>query len=399
MFPYLRHFVELDHHRNPSVDSLSDSLSNGRGRMGRRDKGAGSVYQRSNGRYVGEYTDANGKRRYVSGKNKPDVKAKLKEVLKDKDEGVSTSTLTFGNYLDQWLDSTKDTVGLRTYQRAEIAVRLHVKPTLGVVKLDKLTALQLDALYRDKLKSGLSPRSVQLVHATTHKALKQAYRWRMVRTNVAENATPPRSTSREMQPLTKEQTRILLRTAQHAQPKLYALYTLAATTGARLGELLALQPADVNLEAGTLRISKSIHNGRVSAPKTNASNRTIRLSRVALEAVQTHLTDYTGAVWLFESPTKPDESIQRSTLRLHRWRPLLRAAGLPLETRFHDLRHGVASMLLGERVPVTVVSQLLGHANSAITLKVYAHLLPDHLGTAALAMNGLLEEDATVPVE
>ncbi len=214
----------------------------------------------------------------------------------------------------------------------------------------------------------------------------------MVRENVAEHATPPRATSKEMQPLTKDQTRILLRTAQRTQPKLYALYVLAATTGARLGELLALQPTDANLGGGTLRISKSIHNGRVTSPKTNASKRTIRLSRVALEAIEIHLKDYAGDTWLFESPTKSGESIQRSTLRLHRWIPLLRAAGLPTETRFHDLRHGAASLLLGEGVPITAVSQLLGHANSAITLKVYAHLLPDQLGTAALAMNGLMED-------
>ncbi len=362
--------------------------------MTRRDKGDGSVYQRSNGRYVGEYTDANGKRRYVSGKNKPEVKAKLKEAIKNKEEGVSfdASKLTFGDYLDQWLASTKDTVGLRTYQRAEIAVRVHIKPKLGRVRLDKLTALQLDGLYRDKLKSGLSPRSVQIIHATVHKALKQAHRWRMVRSNVAEHSTPPRSSSREMHPLTKGQVQILLRTARRTQPKLYALYALATTTGARLGELLALQPADVDLEAGTLRISKSIHDGRVTEPKTNASKRTIRLSRLALEAIETHLMHYAGDTWLFESPTKPNTSIQRSTLRIHRWKPLLRASGLPHETRFHDLRHGAASMLIGEGVPITVVSQLLGHADSSITLKVYAHLLPDHLGTAALAMNGLLEE-------
>lgn len=56
----------------------------------------------------------------------------------------------------------------------------------------------------------------------------------------------------------------------------------------------------------------------------------------------------------------------------------------------------MASMLLGEGVPVTVVSQLLGHASSAITLKVYSHLMRDHLGTAALAMNSLMEDTEAV---
>lgn len=101
---------------------------------------------------------------------------------------------------------------------------------------------------------------------------------------------------------------------------------------------------------------------------------------------------YAGDVWLFQSPVNDDASIHRATLHISYWKPLLRLAGLPDETRFHDLRHTAASLLLGEGVPIPVVSQLLGHADSSITLKVYAHILPDHLGTAALAMNGLLEE-------
>ncbi len=67
---------------------------------------------------------------------------------------------------------------------------------------------------------------------------------------------------------------------------------------------------------------------------------------------------------------------------------------MPLETRVHDLRHTAASLLIADGVTIPVVSQLLGHADSGITLRVYAHLLKDQLGTAALAMNGLLAETA-----
>jgi len=212
----------------------------------RRIKGEGSVYQRKDARFVGEYNDANGRRRYVSGKNKADVRTKLRENLAERDKGiiVDSEGLTVEKYMNRWLESTRDNVGLRTYQRAEETTRLHIAPTLGCVRLDKLTAMQLDALYRAKLKTGLSPRSVQIVHATVHKALKQAVRWRLVGMNVAEHATPPRSNGREMQPLTREQTKSLLRTARGTQPKLYALYAIAASTGARLGEILALQRGD-----------------------------------------------------------------------------------------------------------------------------------------------------------
>lgn len=246
----------------------------------RRPKGEGSVYRRKDGRVVGEYEDANGRKRYITSttKNKAEMKAAVRKALEDRDNGIThdSENLTVEMYVDRWLESTRDTVGLRTYQRSEETARLHIIPTLGRVKLEKLTAMQLDGLYRKKLKGGLSPRSVQIIHATAHKALKQAVRWRLLRENVAEHATPPKSVGHEMQPLTKHQTQILLRTAREKQPHLYALYALAVTTGARLGELLALQRADIDLDAGTVRISKSVHNGRVTSPKTASGRRTIR---------------------------------------------------------------------------------------------------------------------------
>ncbi len=340
----------------------------------RRPKGEGSVYRRKDGRVVGEYEDANGRKRYITSttKTKAEMKAAVRKALEDRDNGIThdSENLTVEMYMDRWLESTRDTVGLRTYQRSEETARLHIIPTLGRVKLEKLTAMQLDGLYRKKLKGGLSPRSVQIIHATAHKALKQAVRWRLLRENVAEHATPPKSVGHEMQPLTKHQTQILLRTAREKQPHLYALYALAVTTGARLGELLALQRADIDLDAGTVRISKSVHNGRVTSPKTASGRRTIRLSKLALDALRVHLDAYAGDVWLFQSPVNEDMSIHRATLHITYWKPLLGASGLPIETRFHDLRHTAASLLLGEGVPVPIVSQLLGHADGLTPFSV-----------------------------
>jgi integrase len=277
----------------------------------RRAKGDGSVYTRKDGRVVGAWEDANGKTRYMTSTK---MSKAVRKKLQDRDEGIfhDSENLTVAEYIDRWLEATKDTVGLRTYQRSESSAMLHIVPTLGRVKLDKLTAMQLDTLYRKKLKVGLSPRSVQLVHATAHKMLKQAVRWKMVGENVAENATPPKTVHKEMQPLTREQAQVLLKTARKHQPSYYALYALAVTTGARLGELLALQRADVDLVTGTLRISRTVHNGRVTAAKTSAGRRTVRLSKTALDAVSGHMDLYAGDVWMFPSPVN-DTSIHRAT--------------------------------------------------------------------------------------
>jgi len=87
--------------------------------------------------------------------------------------------------------------------------------------------------------------------------------------------------------------------------KLYALYALAVTTEARQGELLALQHGDVDLDTGTIGINRSVYNGVVSDPKTASSRRTIRLSKLALEALRDHLNTYVGTYGYSPRPKTP----------------------------------------------------------------------------------------------
>jgi integrase len=197
----------------------------------RRGNGEGSVYRRKDGRCVGECEDANGKRRYISCKTKAEVRAKLRKLLADRDEGIAydSENLTVGDYLDRWLGAVKGSVRDRTWRRHEEVVRLHLKPTIGGVKLDKLNALQVQTMYSQKLNAGLSERSVEIIHAALHKALKQAVRWSLAPRNVAEAVTPPRPPKREITPLTRQQLRALLEAGRN--DKLYALWVLACTTG------------------------------------------------------------------------------------------------------------------------------------------------------------------------
>src|SRR5918995_1339210 len=202
----------------------------------RRVKGEGSVYERGDGRVVGEYEDANGKRRYISGKTKAEVQRKLRKLLADRDEGIAydSENLTVSDYLDRWLEAVKGSVRDRTWERYEQVVRLHLKPTIGNVKLDRLNALQVQSVYGRKLEAGLSPRSVEIIHATLHKALKQAVRWTLIPRNVAASATPPRPVRKEIKPLSREQTKMLLEAAKG--DTLHAFYyVLAVTTGMRNG--------------------------------------------------------------------------------------------------------------------------------------------------------------------
>jgi len=110
----------------------------------------------------------------VSGRTKEGARKALREVRSNSDVGLvfDAGALTVEAYLDRWLvDSVRDTVRQRTCERYESIVRVHIKPSIGRVKLKALTPAHARALYRQKLDAGLSPRTVNYKHVTLHKAL------------------------------------------------------------------------------------------------------------------------------------------------------------------------------------------------------------------------------------
>ncbi len=354
--------------------------------------GSGTIYPRKNkaGKvigYRGSYW-VNGKRRYVSAKKKSDAEKLLRQAMSDADRGLifDVGTLTLGVYLQHWLeDSVKDTVQTTTYERYEQIARKHITPQLGDVKLKDITPAHVRGLYKDKLQS-LSPRTVQYIHVTLHKALKQAVRDGLIPRNATQAVKPPQVRREEIHPLAPEQVKALLDAA--SGDRLEALYVLAVHTGLRQGELLGLKWEDVDLDEGTLQVRRTLTTAKggsvLSAPKTKGSKRSVKLSESAIDALRSHLQrqleeiDRVGSLWrenglIFASET--GEPLDRRSVTNHRFKPLLKRAGLP-QIRFHDLRHTCATLLLSKNVNPKIVSEMLGHATIAITLDTYSHVLP-----------------------
>ena len=373
-----------------------------------RGNGDGDVWPRKNKEgkvigYRGAYFGPDGKRRYVSGKTKEEARAKKRQALADADRGLvfDAGTLTVEEYLTRWLaDSVRDTVRSTTYERYEQITRKHIIPEVGRVKIKALTPAHVRGLYRKKLEAGLSPRSVQYVHVTLHKALKQAVRDGLTARNATEAVKPPQVPRKEIRPLTPEQVKTLFEATKG--DRLEALYVLAVTTGLRQGELLGLKWDDVDMEAGTLQVRRTLTTAKggpvLSPPKTRGSRRTVKLSQTAIEVLRSHLArqleeiDRVGSLWrenglIFASEV--GEPLDRRDLTTHRFKPLLRRAGLA-PIRFHDLRHTCATLLLSKNVNPKVVSEMLGHATIAITLDTYSHVLPTMQESAAKAMEEAL---------
>lgn len=378
--------------------------------MGKRGNGEGSISRRKGGGWMGQYVvyAAEGrKRKTVYGKTRAEVAKKLAKALSDRDGGLvfDDKGLTVKEYLERWLnDSVKGSVKQRTFENYAYVVRLHLVPTLGHIKLKALTPAHVQSLYRAKQDSGLSARTVRLVHTTLHKALKQAVRWGLVPRNVTEAVVPPklsRDARKEIRPLSQEQARALLAAARG--DRLEALYVLAVTAGLRQGELLGLRWQDVDLEGGTLSVRQQLTRSneyglRFTEPKSKKSRRSIKLAKSAVDALKRHRVAQNeerlrlGSLWqdqglVFTSGTGGPLDVGNLTNRS--FRPLLERAGLP-RIRFHDLRHTCATLLLSRNVNPKIVQEMLGHATISETMDTYSHVLPSMQKIAVSAMEDAL---------
>jgi integrase len=226
------------------------------------------------------------KRKTLYGKTRREVDEKLTAAKADRDGGLvfDADNTKLGEYLGRWLtDSVHDTVRPTTFERYEQMVRLHIRPVLGQLKLKNLTPTHVRVLYREKLDAGLAPRTVQYVHVTLHKALKQAIADGLIPRNATEAVKPPQVRREEIRPLTAEHVKVLFEAAKG--DRLEALYVLAVTAGLRQGELLDLKWDDIDLEVGTLHVRRTLTTAKggpvLSAPKTKGSRRNVKLSQTA----------------------------------------------------------------------------------------------------------------------
>ena len=374
--------------------------------MGKRGNGEGSVYQRKDGRWVGQYLvylPSGPKYRYIYAKTRKEAAEKLTKAMADRNGGIvfDDENLTLSDFLDIWLsDCVKDTIRVSTFERYKSIVELHISPALGRLRLKALTPAHVQGFYRGRLDSGLSPATVQKIHVVLHKALSQAVKWSLVPRNVTEAATSPRPTPKEMCPLSADEVRKLLETARG--DRLEALWVLAVHTGMRQGELLALKWTDVDLEAGKVSVRRTLTRVKghytLGEPKTKRSRRTVKLTAAATTALRSHLSnqmqdmDRLGDLYQDQGlvfTTDSGAPLNPSNIRNRNLRRLTSKAGLP-KIRFHDLRHTCATLLLSRNVHPKIVQEMLGHATVAITLDTYSHVLPGMGDQAAEAMEDAL---------
>ena len=362
--------------------------------MTKRGNNEGSIYQRSDGRWAGVVSIGGGrgvqKRKNVYGKTRLEVARKLTDVMKAVKDNVPLppDRLTVAAFAKDWLVGIRlSSLKPKTQESYEGAIRIHLIPTFGRIKLAKLTATHLESLYGDLIESGYSAKSIRIYHACFFAMLEKGVRQNKVNRNEASLVDLPRLANHELPMWTLDQVKTFLAATQGS--RLEALFTLAITSGARQGELLGLTWNKVNLEKGEINIRQALQrvdgSSRLIEPKTPRSKRTVALTDIAIGSLRRHRANqiresmFLGAAWNNEfelvfttpigTPLDKDNVTKRELPRV------LKAAGISTKLRFHDLRHIAASLALAQGVPIPDVAQMLGHSDAATTLRVYAHAI------------------------
>lgn len=301
---------------------------------------------------------------------------------------VEPSKLTVGQFLvDRWLPAHRGRVRPRTFEMYSDIVRNHLLPALGHLPLQQLGPDHLDALYAAlEAEKHLSPSTVRNVHVAAHRSLQDAVRWGRVPRNVADLASPPQRARTEMQTWSAGELRSFL---EHVRTdRLEAMWHLAATTGMRRQEVLALGWAAVDLPAGRLSVVESkTPAGRRSIaldPGTVASLKAWRKRQASERLAWGAAYQRSGLVF-----TREDGALVAPRWLDKRFTRLQQLAGAR-HIRFHDLRHTWATLALQAGVHVKVVSERLGHASVVITMDVYSHVIPAMQSDAAATVAALV---------
>lgn len=373
----------------------------------RRGHGEGTIGKRRDGRWEARvdlgWVDGRRVRRTLYGATRAEVADKLRRALElvNGQAPIPDGQLRLGDFLDRWLDEViKPTRQRSTWAGYEVNVRKHIKPALGHVRLARLSPAQVQALINSKLDEGLSPRTVQYIHATLRAALSTAVRWGLLVRNVAVPVNTVSVDRALARPFSREEANQVL--SEASKHRLAAFFTVAMAIGLRPSEALALTWSDLDLDDGLVQVRKALDRRRADdfrfkAPKSRRSRRTIPLPEVCVQALVQHRRRQAqerltaGSKWQDHDlvfTTKTGGPLDRTQVS-RQFSKLLEKAGVE-HRRLYDCRHTAASLLLAQGVAPRVVMETLGHSSFALTMETYTHVLPEVMRDAAKAMDRAL---------
>lgn len=370
----------------------------------RRKRGSGSVFQSKSGQWWAAYQDEEGEYRRHRATSREAAEAFLIEIARKKQAKIRIADggQRLDAFINDWFNQTvlprlaNGEIKQRTVDHYQQMIELYILPALGHYRLDAITTPDV-LQFRNELHRVVSAQTTRLALRILRQALNAAVEWRYLERSPADSVKAPRVTTVEAEPLSPHEARVLIRAV--GEHRLAPLFLMALTLGLRLGELLGLRWADVDLKAGTLKITQQLQSRGAPilvAPKTAASVRTLPIPPRLLTALEKHWSlqqeerALLGTAWKEHGLVFPSEKgTPKSARNLERDFYRFRAVA-DLSINFHLLRHTVATWLT-EEVGATDATQraILGHGKKNTTQR-YTHALRRNMRAALVGIEELL---------
>src|ERR1051326_3257900 len=280
-------------------------------------------------------------------------------------------------------------------------MKQYLIPVVGHIRLTKLSPLNVQSLYSQMRKLGLSPRSIRHTHVVFSKALKKAVSWNYIPKNPAQDAELPKKEHKEMLAMTVEEAERFLNAAQGT--RLEALWSLALNTGMRPEEYFGLKWADIS--SGVAHVQRVLCRYRkgggyyFAEPKTAKSRRAIPLGQSTVELLERHriqqLEEKLRAGRLWHDQDLVFTNLHGEPMSLHNltnrhFKPLLERAKLSSKFTLYSLRHTHATLLLATNTHPKIVGDRFGHSSITLTLDTYSHVLPTMQADATNSLENYL---------
>ena len=359
-------------------------------------QGAGTIRKRSDGRWEARYTigfdPATGKQKQKSiyGKTQKEVRERLAEITTELDNGtyLEPAKETLGVWLDTWLETyAQFSVKPYTMDAYERVCRNYLIPVLGVIRLSALTAPQIQLFYNSLLMDKkLSPKTIRNIHGVLHRALDQAMKLGMIRSNPTELCDLPKARRKEIKPMEQDKIEAFLKAIKGNKYEL--LYQITLFTGMRQGEVLGLTWDCVDFAHSTLYVNKQLQKTKkvggdyALVPTKNSRARVITAASSVMALLKKQRSFQAQAQllagsewdnkWGLVFTNELGGHLTHFTVYKH-FKEAVTSIGLE-EERFHDLRHSYAVAAIESGDDIKTVQSNLGHATASFTLDVYGHV-------------------------
>lgn len=389
-------------------------------------QGAGSIRQRADGtweaRFMAGHDPGTGKpiRKSVYAKTQKECRQKLAQAVAavDNNDYFEPSKMELSAWLDIWTSEYMGDKKYLTVKQYKAAVKNHIKPSLGAVKLSQLMPHTIQKFYNTLLSEGrkipkrdkdgkivkkdgntvyesapMAAKAVRNIHGVLTKALSVAVDIGYLRTNPADRVTLPRVEKKELIPMTDAQVKDFLRVA--STDSLEIIMKVILFTGLRESEALGLTWDCIDFKAGTVKVCKQLQKrkledgGATLAPTKSGRTRVLKPAPFVMGLLERQYREQAaqrlkmGDMWqgwqtaeerktalVFTTPE--GKYISQTSLRYH-FKKVAKAIGAP-DCRVHDLRHTFAVLSLQNGDDIKTVQGNLGHATAAFTLDVYGHV-------------------------